>query len=294
MKALHFTDKQSGDDISLAYSDYGKGQPVVLIHGWPSSKEMFEYNIAGIVNSGYRVIKYDRRGFGKSSKPWTGYDYDTLASDLNELIEQLQLDKVILVGFSMGGGEVIRYIARYGQSKLDRVVLLSSIIPYMLKTPDNREGVDQKVFDQMAADIKEDRMAFLDQFGKDFFGAGFLSKPLSDPLMQHFHQLAAVAPQHSTLACAQSFSTTDFRQDLTKVALPVLIIHGDSDKIVPLEASSERTAKLLPQAEYIVYQDAPHGLFYTHRDLLNQHLVDFFQGIKHQAPDPVTYIPTTF
>ncbi|MEP6746456.1 MAG: alpha/beta hydrolase [Bacteroidota bacterium] len=294
MKSIKFNDSKSGEEINIAYSDYGKGQPVVLIHGWPSSREMWEYQLADIVNAGYRVIKYDRRGFGKSSKPWSGYDYDTLASDLNEIINQLDLQKAILVGFSMGGGEVARYIANYGEAKIDRVVLISTVLPYMLKTKDNPEGVDKKIFDDMAEQIKNDRIGFLDDFGKMFFGVGFLSKPLSTPLLNYYHHLTTVATQQSTLECATSFCSTDFRDDVTKITVPTLIVHGDSDKIVPFEASSKRTGSMIPQAELIIYADGPHGIFYTHRELLNKDLLNFFSGVKHVPPVELIATPTPF
>jgi pimeloyl-ACP methyl ester carboxylesterase len=284
MKSIQFADKKTGEEISIAYSDYGKGQPVVLIHGWPSSREMWEYQLQAIVDAGYRVIKYDRRGFGKSSKPWSGYDYDSLAGDLYELMEQLDLKNALLVGFSMGGGEVVRYIANYGQQRIARIALVSSIIPYMLKTGNNPEGVDQQVFVEMAESIKKDRIDFLEDFGKNFFGVGFLNKPVSNAYLDYFRDLATKATQQSTLDCAVSFSSTDFRDDLKKITVPTLIVHGDSDKIVPFEVSSKRTAILLPQAELVVFPDAPHGLFYTHRELLNQHLVNFFNGKKYMPP----------
>ncbi|MEO5594295.1 MAG: alpha/beta hydrolase [Chitinophagaceae bacterium] len=292
MKSIQLTDKKTGEEISIAYSDYGKGQPVIFIHGWPSSREMWEYQLADVVNAGYRVIKYDRRGFGKSSKPWSGYDYDTLASDLSEIINQLNLEKVILVGFSMGGGEAVRYIANYGENKIARIVLISSVVPFMLKTADNPEGLDKKIFDEMAENISNDRIGFLDDFGKMFFGVGFLSKPLSTPLLNYYHHLTTVATQQSTLECAKSFSSTDFRNDVKKITVPTLIIHGDSDKIVPFEASSKRTAVMLPHAELGVYADGPHGLFYTHRELLNKDLLNFFAGKKHVQAVKDIVIPT--
>ncbi len=295
MKSIQFADKKTKEEISIAYSDYGKGQPVVLIHGWPSSREMWEYQLEAIVNAGYRVVKYDRRGFGKSSKPWSGYDYDSLAGDLHEIIEQLDLQNAILVGFSMGGGEVVRYIANYGQERVARIALVSSIIPYMLKTANNPDGIDNKVFDEMAENIKKDRTGFLEDFGKNFFGVGLLNKPVSNAYLGYFRDLATKATQQSTLACAVSFSTTDFRNDIKKITVPTLIVHGDSDKIVPFEASSKRTAVLLPQAELILYPDGPHGVFYTHRDLLNRDLLNFFNGKKHQQPAAEeTMVPLPF
>jgi non-heme chloroperoxidase len=292
MKTIKFNDKKTGEEISIAYSDYGKGQPVVFIHGWPSSREMWEYQLADTVNAGYRVVKYDRRGFGKSSKPWNGYDYDTLAADLNEIIEQVGLQKVILVGFSMGGGEVVKYIANYGQGRIARVALISTVLPYLLKTTDNPEGVDKKIFDDMAEKIKNDRIGFLEDFGKMFFGIGLLNKPLSTALLNYYHHLTTVATQQSTLECAKSFSATDFRNDLKNITVPALIIHGDNDKIVPLENSSQRTASMIPQSELIVYNDGPHGIFYTHRELLNKDLLNFFAGKKHVQPAKEAVMPT--
>ncbi|MBX3256997.1 MAG: alpha/beta hydrolase [Chitinophagaceae bacterium] len=286
MKFIQFNDNKTGEEINIAYSDYGKGQPVVLIHGWPLSREMWEYQLEDLVNGGYRVIKYDRRGFGKSSKPWTGYDYDTLADDLHQLMVQLDLHDTVLAGFSMGGGEVVRYIGKYGEDRVRRIALISSIIPYLLKNDSNPDGVDAKVFEEMIEGVKADRIGFIDEFGKKFFGIGFLNKPVSTPLLQYYTQLASHATQHSTVECIRSFSRTDFRNDVTKITVPALIIHGDSDKIVPHEVSSKRTAEMLPHAELVVYAGAPHGLFYTHRDLLNTGLLNFFAGKKQVEPVP--------
>jgi len=280
MKTIQFNDKRSGEEINIAYSDYGEGQPIVLIHGWPMSREMWEYQLEPLVSSGHRVVKYDRRGFGKSSKPWTGYDYDSLTDDLNELMIRLDLKNAILVGFSMGGGEVVRYISKYGQDRIAGIALVSSIIPFMQKTDTNEDGVDKEVFDEMIAGIKDDRIGFLENFGKNFFGVGFLHKPISDPLLTYYLNLASKAPAKSTIDCVRSFSATDFRQDVKAISVPTLIIHGDSDKIVPIEVSSNRTAALLPHAEFIVYEGAPHGLFYTHKDQLNDDLINFVRGNK--------------
>jgi non-heme chloroperoxidase len=279
MKYITTTDKQSGEEVKLAYSDYGKGRPVVLIHGWPLSREMWEYQLAALVDSGHRVVKYDRRGFGKSSKPWSGYDYDTLAGDLNAIMEQLNLKDATLVGFSMGGGEVARYLSRYGDKRVSGVVLISSILPYMLKTNDNPDAVDPAVFEGMMKKMKEDRIAFLDDFGKSFFGVSLISHPVSGPMLEYYRMLASFATAQSTQQCAISFSSTDFRNDIASIKVPALVIHGDADQTVPIEASSERLAALLPDAQYIVYEDAPHGLFYTHRERLNNDLVQFISGI---------------
>ncbi|MFT3748453.1 MAG: alpha/beta hydrolase [Agriterribacter sp.] len=293
MKSIQFNDKKTGEEISIAYADYGKGQPVILIHGWPSSKEMWEYQVNDLVEGGYRIIKYDRRGFGRSSKPWGGYDYDTLSDDLHEVITQLNLQNVVLAGFSMGGGEVVRYIARYGQDRIARVALIASIIPFMLNTPTNPDGVDEEVFTGMINGVRNDRIGFIDEFGKQFFGVGFMNKPISTPLLNHYLQLASVATQQATVECIKSFSRTDFRNDVTSITVPVLIVHGDNDKIVPFEASSKKTAEMLSQADLIVYEGAPHGLFYTHRERLNADLLNFLAGKKHIEPQPEDEILTT-
>ena len=275
MKYIEFTDKYYNEDVRLAYSDYGSGRPVIFIHGWPLSREMWEYQLEDIVSAGYRVIKYDRRGFGKSSKPWYGYDYDSLASDLNEIIQQLDLHDVVLVGFSMGGGEVVRYLKMFGSNRVNRIVLISSVLPYLCKTKDNPDGVDSSVFEEMMADMRKDRIDFLDQFGKKFFGVGMLSRPVSTPLLEYYRMLASFASARSTQQCAVSFAETDFRNDIKAIDVPALVIHGDADKTVPIEASSERTAKMIRDCRYIVYENAPHGLFYTEKERLNRDLLQF-------------------
>ncbi len=288
MKKIEIIDKSTGENLSLAYSDYGKGQPIVLLSGWPLSREMWEYQVENLVEAGYRVIKYDRRGFGASSKPWGGYDYDTLTNDLNEIIIQLALQDVILVGFSMGGGEVVRYASQYGPDNIAGIVLISSIIPYMKKTADNPEGVDAVVFEDMLKAIQHDRIGFLNEFGKKFFGVDEVNTPVSTPLLNYYLQLGSKASQRSTVECAKSFSSTDFRSDVEKITVPVLIIHGDADSTVPIDASSNRTARLLPNAEYKIYKGAPHGLFYTHREKLNTDLLSF---IKNNATKVETKKP---
>ena len=275
MKLISTIDLQSGEEINLAYCDYGQGRPVVLIHGWPLSMEMWEYQLNDLVAAGLRVIKYDRRGFGKSSKPWDGYDYDSLANDLKAVLDELDLRDVTLVGFSMGGGEVARYLNRFGSARISKVVLISSVLPYMSKTSGNEEGVDVEVFEGMLQKIKEDRIAFLDNFGKQFFGVNMLNHPVSQPLLEYYRMLASFASQRSTVKCAESFAQTDFRDDIKAISLPTLIIHGDDDKTVPIEVSSNRTANMIPNSQYVVYEGAPHGLFYTHKDRLNQDLINF-------------------
>lgn len=283
MKFIKTKDATSGEELQLSYKDYGSGRPVVLIHGWPSSKDMWEYQIDDLVNAGLRVIKYDRRGFGKSDKPWDGYDYDTLTDDLNAIVEGLDLQDAVLVGFSMGGGEVVRYLHRYGNSgRVTKAILVSSVVPFLGQTNDNPDGVPQSVFAEMMEKMKEDRIAFLDTFGEQFFGVSMLNHPVSKPYLQYFRSLAEVALPRATQQCAIAFANTDFRADVEAVNVPTLIIHGDADKTVPIEASSDRTVKMIPAAEYKVYPGAPHGLFYTHRKELNQDIIAFASDANSQ------------
>jgi len=268
----------TGEEVNISYKDYGSGRPVVLIHGWPLSKEMWEYQVEPLVEAGLRVIKYDRRGFGKSSKPWGEYDYNTLTKDLHTIMEELDLRDAVLVGFSMGGGEAVRYLSRYGSSRVSKIVLVSSVTPYMLKTADNPDGVDESVFKEMLDQMSEDRIAFLDNFGKNFFGVNLVSHPVSAPLLDYYRMLASVAAPRATKQCAIAFAQTDFRQDMQAINVPTLVIHGDADKTVPIDASGARTAKMIPGSQYIVYEGAPHGLFYTHKEKLNQDLISFIKS----------------
>jgi len=275
MKYITTKDASTGEEVEISYKDYGQGRPVVLIHGWPLSKEMWEYQLDDLINAGLRVIKYDRRGFGKSSKPWNSYDYDTLTDDLNAIMEQLELRDAVLVGFSMGGGEAVRYLSRYGKERVSKLVLISAVTPYLGKSSDNPEGVDESVFAGMMKQMKEDRIEFLDAFGKLFFGVNLLNHPVSTPLLEYYRMLASVASPRATQECARAFAQTDFRSDVQSITLPTLIIHGDADKTVPIESSGDRTAKMIPSAQYKIYDGAPHGLFYTHRQRLNQDLIEF-------------------
>lgn len=269
---------EGAEKVRLYYEDYGQGQPVVLIHGWPLSNIMWEYQVQALVDAGYRVVSYDRRGFGKSSRPWNGYDYNTLTDDLKAVIDQLDLHDAILVGFSMGGGEAVRYFSRHGGANVAKLVLLGAVTPYMLKTDDNPDGVDQKVFDDMMKQIKEDRIAFLQDFGKQFYGVTPLTNPVSTPFLENDRNVASAASPRATLECAKAFATTDFRSDLRAITVPTFIIHGDSDKTVPIESSGNKTAEALPNAQYIVYEGAPHGFFYTEKERLNKDLINFFKG----------------
>lgn len=267
----------AGNPIKLHYADWGAGKPVIFIHGWPSTHDMWEYQMAELPKAGLRCIAYTRRGFGKSSMPWGPYDYDALASDLNAVIESLKLSEVTLVGFSMGGGEIARYLKTYGASKVSKVVLISTVLPFLAKTDDNPEGVPTAVFEDITEALKNDRTGFLDTFGKAFFGVGLLSHPVSEAYLSHFREIAAFSSGRATQECAAAFAFTDFRDDIPAITVPTLIIHGSADKTVPIEASSDRTAKMLPHAQYVVYDGAPHGLFYTEKDRLNSDLLAFIQ-----------------
>lgn len=274
------TDKyiKTEQNVKLYVKDYGQGKPVILIHGWPLSNEMWEYQIDFLVQNNYRVIAYDRRGFGKSSQPWDGYDYDTLSDDLKEIITQLELENVTLVGFSMGGGEVVRYFSRHGGKSVTKAVLISSVVPFLLQTADNPDGHPKEKSENTAAAIKDDRIAFIDSFGKTFFGINIINKPLSTPLLEYYRALCSAGSPRATLKCAESFSTTDFRDELKMIKVPTLIIHGDDDKIVPIELTSKKAAEAIVDNNYIVYEGAPHGLFYTEKDKLNQDLLHFLNS----------------
>ena len=263
------------DGTHLHYNDWGSGAPVVLIHGWPLDGEMWEYQAVHLANHGYRVITYDRRGFGRSAQPWTGYDYDTMADDLATLIETLDLSGVTLVGFSMGGGEVARYAARHGTSRLARAVLLAAVTPYLLKDASNPDGVDRGVFDGIVEGLKKDRPGFLAAFGKQFYGVGMLTFSISSDFLQWSQNLAMLGSPKATIDCVRAFSETDFRADLKALTVPTLIIHGEADATVPAKVSAEQTVKLVPRAELKIYPGAPHGLFYTDRDRLNADLLAF-------------------
>lgn len=264
----------SNNSINIFYQEYGTGKPVIFIHGWPLNHEMWEYQLAELPKHKLRCIAYDRRGFGKSDRPWESYDYDALADDLNELISQLNLSEVTLVGFSMGG-EIARYIGKYGSEKIEKVVFISSVTPFRLKTEDNPDGTDKQTFTETILKIEEDRPAFLIEFGKKFYGVDEKKQTVSQALLNWNQYLCLMSSAKATKDCVRSFSETDFREDIKKITIPVLIIHGDADKNVPIEASGDKTAALLPHAKYLVYKNAPHGLFITEKEKLNADLISF-------------------
>lgn len=276
MNYIEYTDA-SGETIKLSFEDYGKGKPVVMLHGWPLSKEMWEYQLDALVNAGLRVITYDRRGFGKSSKPWSGYDYNSLTDDLNAVLDKLNVQDATLIGFSMGGGEVARYFTRYGSEKITKVILISSVIPYMLQTDDNPHGIPIDKINEMATQLTSDRIGFLDTFGKHFFGINFVNHPVSAPLLEYYRMLASMASPKATKECMKSFLFTDFKNDAMAINVPTLIIHGDADKTVPA-TTSELAAKLISNNQFIIYEGAPHGLFYTHKERLSNDIISFISS----------------
>lgn len=253
----------------------GTGRPVVLIHGWPLSAESWKAQVPVLKHAGYRVVAYDRRGFGRSEKPADGYEYDTLADDLAAVIDELGLQDVTLVGFSMGGGEVARYIARHGEQRLRSVVFAAAVPPYLLKTDDNPEGpLTPSAAEQMHQDLARDRDTFFDSFTTGFFSANGTLK-VSEHERQAAIALCQQADQTAALGCMKAFATTDFRQDLKQVRVPTLVLHGDSDGTVPYEGSGARTHAAIAGSEAVVLKDAPHGCNASHPEQFNAALVAF-------------------
>ena len=261
--------------VNIYYNDLGKGKNVVFIHGWPLSSEMWEYQITEFYQKGWRCITYDRRGFGKSDWPSGGYDYDTLAGDLKSLMEELDLQDVTLVGFSMGGGEIARYFSLYGGARVSKVVLIGAVVPYMVQTDSNPEGTPKEIFEEIAEKILEDRPSFLQEFAKTFFGVSLISHPVTDAFLDNNLTRTMNSSPIATVECAKSFGFTDFRNDVLSINVPTLIIHGEADQTVPIKASAQQSARLIPNAILKVYPGAPHGLWFTEKDKLNQDLLDF-------------------
>ncbi|WP_375482072.1 alpha/beta fold hydrolase [uncultured Jatrophihabitans sp.] len=253
----------------------GAGRPVVLIHGWPLSGESWSEQVGPLQAAGYRTVAYDRRGFGRSDKPHGGYDYDTLASDLDSLLTEMDLTDVTLVGFSMGGGEVARYVAKYGQQRLHSVVFAAAVPPYLAKTDDNPDGpLDDETANGMKSGLESDRDSFFDEFTTQFFSAGDELK-VSEQQRQDAIGLCRQSDQRAALGCMEAFATTDFRDDLPAVTVPTLVIHGDSDGVVPFEGSGARTHAAIPQSELVVLQGAPHGCNVSHAQQFNDALIAF-------------------
>lgn len=267
--------KENSGDIQLYYEDHGSGDPVVLIHGYPLNSASWEKQVPVLLEAGQRVITYDRRGFGKSSQPTTGYNYDTFAEDLHKLVTHLKLRHFALVGFSMGGGEVARYIGKYGAKGVSKAVIIGGVPPYLLKTSDNPDGVDGSVFEGIQKAVAADRYAFFTEFFKNFFNTDvFLGKRISEQAVQASWNVAARASATASLACVPTWHE-DFRNDLTRIDVPTLVIHGDADRIVPIKASGEKTAKLVKGARLVAIKDGPHAVSWTHADEVNTQLVNF-------------------
>ena len=261
--------------VRLYYEDQGVGKPVVLIHGWPLSGRTWENQVPALVGAGFRAITYDRRGFGWSSQPWGGYDYDTFAADLDALMRTLDLRDTTLVGFSMGGGEVARYVGRYGMDRVSKAVFAAAVPPYLFKSKDNPEGpLDDAAIAGREAAIKGDRMAFLETFTKKFFSVGSKMK-VSEAQRRYARDIAAFASPKGTLDCIRAFGRTDFREDLRKFTIPTLVLHGDSDGIVPFKVSGKRTAAAIPGAKVALIKGGPHGINASHADEFNRALLAF-------------------
>ena len=269
---------ENSTEIELYYEDHGAGQPVVLIHGYPLDGSSWEKQTAALLDAGYRVITYDRRGFGKSSQPTEGYDYDTFAADLKTVLDTLDLNDAVLVGFSMGTGEVARYISTYGSGRVAKAVFLGSLEPFLLKTDDNPDGVPQEVFDGLAESVKADRYAFFTDFFKNFYNTDtFLGTArLSQESVDASWNLASKSGAFASVA-AQPTWLTDFRADIPKIDVPALIVHGTADNILPIDVTGRRFKDALPSAEYLEIEGAPHGLLWTHGAEINEALLAFLK-----------------
>jgi len=266
---------ETNDDVRLRIKDWGHGRAVVMMHGWPLSSDTFDELGMAIANAGMRAISYDRRGFGRSQQPWDGYDYDTLADDLADVIDQTDAKDVTLIGFSMGGGEVARYLSRQGDANIRQAVLIASIVPFMLKTPDNPKGTEQSVFDGMAKLLEADRAGMWPDFFKVFYGVGKTANPVSQGVIDWSCTLSMQASLPATLGCAKAFSSTDFRGDLEAFTVPTLIIHGTGDQTVPIDASARAAAAGIPGSKLIEYDGAPHGLLASHKTQLIADVLSF-------------------
>ncbi len=271
-------DQRIDSAVNIRVEDTGgTGRPVVLIHGWPLSGEAWAHQVPALRDAGFRVITYDRRGFGRSDKPDHGYDYDTMADDLEAVMDDKDLRDVTLVGFSMGGGEVARYVSAYGEERLHSIVFASAVPPFMMKSDDNPEGpLDEHKAEKMEADLKQDRSTFFDAFTRDFFSAnGDLQ--VSEPERQMAISFCEQSDETAALECMEAFGTTDFRNDLKKITVPTLVLHGDADGVVPIEGSGERTHRMVPGSEMHVIQGAPHGCNVSHADEFNRALIAFLR-----------------
>lgn len=272
------TNKTAKEQVDIFYEDYGSGQPVILIHGWPLSRKSWEQQVWKIVEEGFRCIAYDRRGFGTSSSPWGEYDYSALAGDLNAIIEELDLKDAIIVGFSMGGGEVVRYLTDYGSSRIAKAALISSIIPLVKQKSDNPDGVPEDALNGIIDALQKDRVGFLKEFSKGFYNYDEnKGERVSEAQLDYDFTIASFASPRATIQTALSWMHTDFRSELKNVTVPTLIVHGDADATVPIETSAKQAAEGIKYSTYEVIKGAPHGLNVTHPDELNKILISFLK-----------------
>jgi non-heme chloroperoxidase len=263
------------DNVRLFCKDWGRGRPVVMLHGWPLSSDTFDDLGMALADAGMRAVAYDRRGFGRSDQPWTGYDFDTLSDDLDDVLAHVNSSEVTLLGFSMGGGEVARYMSRHTGAHVAQAVLVSSVVPYLLQDHTNPDGVAAAVFDEIAQGIRGDRADFWEGFFRTFYGISLVSHPVSDAVVAWSCRLAMQASLKATLACAEAFATTDFRPDLAAFRVPTLLIHGTADQIVPIDLSSRTAATGIAGSTFIEYEDGPHGLLASHKERLIQDVLEF-------------------
>lgn len=273
----YLTNETKNQFVDLFYEDYGTGQPVILIHGWPLSHRAWEQQTWAFVEAGFRCITYDRRGFGDSSFPWGEYDYSALASDLHAIINKLKLKNVILIGFSMGGGEVVRYCTDYGTNNLDKVALVSSIIPLVAQKEDNLDGVPKDDLKGIMEALQKDRVGFLKDFHKNFYNYEDNKDKVSEAQLEYDFTIASFASPRATIQAAKAWAETDFRDELKNVDISTLIVHGDADNIVPKATTADQAAKEIKNNKYEIIKDGPHGLNITHKHELNKILLEFIK-----------------
>jgi non-heme chloroperoxidase len=269
---------ETNDGTTLFYQDWGTGQPVVFIHGWAVGADIWEYQMTDLSSRGLRCIAYDRRGCGRSSQPGHGYDYNTFADDLATLIKQLDLQAVTLVSHSMGGGEIVRYLSRHGTARINRVVFVATNTPFLLKTADNPDGLDKQIFDDIIAGLKHDRPHYLNVIASSFFGVGLPTISVSPEMIQWGVELALRASSKATIDMVRANAETDFRPDLCAITVPTLVIHGDLDQGHPIDITGRKTAQLIPNSQFKIYEGAAHGLFITHKERFNRDLLEFIQS----------------